>query len=182
MPNLVSDVEEEEDDESVESMPPDSDSAGSILADGRSKSHDSVEGGSKPGDDDADSILSRVSRNLPGILRNSAVALNEKQICALRKLKGSFLNPDAKRLLSRATDPGTHNTKNSSDCPNTSVNSEQSESQSSHFPETVKEDDSDTPTLTSADIVVLLLDVCNAEWPGEEVIQDFDKLTCFDDA
>ncbi len=96
----------------MESMPPDSESTGLIRSDGISKSHDSVEGGSKPDDNDTENILSRVSRNLPGILCNSTVSLNEKKICALRELEGSFLNSDATCLLSCATDPGTHNTKN----------------------------------------------------------------------
>ncbi len=57
-------------------MPPDSESAGLIPVDDRLKSHDSADGGLKPDNNDAESILSCVSRNLPGFLRNSAVALN----------------------------------------------------------------------------------------------------------
>ena len=94
LPPLVTDDEGDSDDESTESMLPDPDSAGST-----------------PDDDNADdSISSRVSRNLPGILRDSDTELNEKQIRALRNLEGSFLNPDATRLLSRANSSGTHNT------------------------------------------------------------------------
>ena len=36
--------------------------------------------------------------------------------------------------------------------------------------------------MTSADLAIFLLDTCYAEWPGEEVNQDIEEPTCFDDA
>ena len=89
--------------------------------------------------------------------------MNGKQVCALQNLEGSFLDPDATCLLSRANDFSTQNTKNAFQSPNTSEDSGTTESQSSHFPKNRREDDNATSAVTSADIAIFLLYICYTE-------------------
>ena len=42
--------------------------------------------------------------------------------------------------------------------------------------------ESDETGLTSADIAMFLLDVCNAEWPGEETNKEVEEPSTFDEA
>ena len=112
VPHLVSEDGEESDDDLEESELDDPDSVGS-----------NPENENAVGD-----ISSRVSKNLPGILRDSSVPLTERQIKALRNLKASFLNPEATRLLDCTKLPSTENTEKTSQSPNTSDNSGTTES------------------------------------------------------
>ena len=99
--------------------------------------------------------------DLPGVLRNRFAELAPKVLCALKKLKSSFINPEATKLVEELSGAKASDETNKT--------SETSKS------ETGRE-------VTYYLVAHFLLDVCNFSWPDKEPSHQYEEPRTFQEA